>query len=151
MRAVLIGGGAGGYGGYDGEAGGSVMGYALADKGGSEYIEGSPGGNGGAAGMGGAGAKVAQVDISLEGVSSLRYTCGTGGAGGAVNGGAGIAGTDTTLTAGSVTRRSSEGSASPLGYTDAATGTVYALPGAAGYAGGAGGDWRHGQHWRSYQ
>ena len=114
-RIVLIGGGHGGEPGETGQTG----------RRGWPYNEG--GGEGGAGGAGGSAGKVLVTTVSLAELTSIEYSCGAGGESGQ-DGGATTFGSET----------SASGVVFANGYTDMSTGTVYALPGTAGIAGGHG-------------
>lgn len=117
-RVVLIGGG---HGGEPGETG--QPGWRSWSAG--RYYEG--GGEGGAGGAGGSAGKVLVTTVSLAGLTYVEYSCGEGGESGQ-DGGATTFGSET----------SASGVVYANGYTDMSTGTIYALSGTAGVAGGHG-------------
>lgn len=137
IRLVQIGGGDGGQSGANGTAGTSGGTARLTGNSGSNYGNAGTSGKGGLSGAGGSGGKVNVVDLEVEPDDQLYISIGAGGESGAPGG-------NTTVyiyRQGSLveTLSSSDGAASPLGYTDTVTGDVYATSGANGVAGADGG------------
>lgn len=152
LRMVLIQGGSGGQGGMNGEDG---LGGDKAYGGDLTFVDGrlmQPQADvyyeyaddvqaipqGGAAGAAGAAGRVLVVDLDVTPGDTMMISVGAGGFGGSGNGGAGAAGGHTTLAVGGTTYTSADG-AEVAGYADPLSGTVYALPGETGHAGGNGG------------
>lgn len=138
LRAVLIGAGDGGDGGKSGEAGKNVRlepGQPTPPNG-TWSVGPANGGAGGAGGAGGSGGAVHIVELTSPLPASFPYDCGQGGAAGAADGGTGTPGTETSFGP----YRSSEGTASELGYTDVMTGKTYGAKGKDGLTGGRGGN-----------
>lgn len=137
IRLVQIGGGDGGQSGSNGTAGTGGGTARLTGNSGSNYGSAGTAGKGGLSGAGGSGGKINELDLDVEPGDELHISIGAGGLPGAPGG-------NTTVSIyrqGSLveTYSSAAGAASPLGYTDATTGDVYATSGANGVAGADGG------------
>lgn len=77
----------------------------------------------GSGGSGGLGGKILQIEIDVQGLQTVSYTCGTTASKSTIFG----------------SESSENGSISSVGYTDIVTGIKYAVPGIDGANGGAGG------------
>ena len=121
IRAVLIGGGHGGYLGNPGETGGN------------SWLSHNDSAAGGEPGEPGEGGRVFIVTLAVQPGQQLAAVIGTGGAGATQNAAA-QEGSATTLS----TYSSASGFPSDDGYIDVLSGSVYAVPGGQGIAGGHG-------------